>query len=153
MLHTLARRDLMPDQLRRVALLAADPEWVLEADRDEGRRASLREYIDLLVVAFPVYVCPPGADEWERVAMTVDDLATTDQRDLDAIGDVVLRLRTPEQVSAASRLILGLPPEPGDEEVSIPDLATFRGEPDSAPAGDDSAAVGADPEPVAGAVG
>jgi hypothetical protein len=154
MLHTLLRRDLMPDVLRQSVLASADPEWVKGSAKDPDRKVLAREYMDRMVASFVLYVLPPGGETWERVTMTPDDIATTDQRDIDAIDSLLLRMVTPAQVSAASRRILGLPPEPDDdEEVAVEDLVEFRDQPSGPEHGQDGEAVGAAAEPVAGAVG
>ena len=152
MLHSLVQRGTIPRALLDVALQKAPPE-LLTADPDQPPGAAMREFTDLLIVAFPRSILAPGASEWEDVSMTLADMDTTDPRDIDAIEDLVLRLRTPEQVTAHSRKTLGLPDEPDHgEEVAVPDLAEFRGEHAGPPGGDDGEAV-ADPPVAAAAAG
>lgn len=91
---------------------------------------------------------------WVPVRMDPDAVPDVDQADLDALEDIVLRDRTPAEVTARSRILLGLPPEDEpDEEVSVPALEDFRGEPGGAESGADGQPVGDTPESDAGAGG
>jgi hypothetical protein len=135
MLHTLTRADLLPTHLLEVALKGADPKWLAEADKDEGRAKRTREYMDVLIASFPREVQAPGTDEWEPVSLTPADFATMDQADIDALEDLVFRLRTPEQVEA------NIAPE---------DPAPFRDERQHAAAGEDGEDVGDEAELAVG---
>ena len=98
MLHTLIRRDLLPSHLLEVALRGADPKWLAE-DEPEGKRSDdSADYIDALVAAFPRMVQAPDSDEWVPVALEAADLATMDQRDVDVMAGLVLRLKTPQDI-------------------------------------------------------
>lgn len=133
MLHTLARADLLPTHLAEVALRGADPKWLAEPEHREERAAKAREYMDVLIAAFPRQVCAPGSEEWAPVTMTTADIATMHQGDVDALEDLVLRIRTPEQVNG---------------EVDTP-AATFRRKRGRAARGADRETMADTPEPAA----
>lgn len=93
-------------------------------------------------------------DEWVAVTLSPETVPDIDQDDLDALEDVILRDRTAAQVTARSRILLGLPLEDAeDEEVSVPALADFRGEFGGAASGEDGRTMEPAPEPDAGAGG
>ena len=100
MLHTLLRADLLPTHLLEVALRGADPKWLAESTTDEDRAAKVREYMDVMIASFPRYVQAPDSEEWEPVTVKPENLPDMPQDDVDALEDIVFRLRTPEQLNA-----------------------------------------------------
>lgn len=158
-LGTLLRRNLLPRDLLSVAMKAANPAWLQAAravDPNEGADAA--RYLAVLVAAFPRHRwVGPGPDDWEPWRITPDDLLedAVDEADIDAMENLVLRMMTPDQVSAASRVILGLDTEAAaaaGEEVpaAIADWEPFRGEPVGAARGADGGALGHATQPAAG---
>lgn len=129
-LGTLLRRDLLPRDLLDVALKAADPAWLTIArafDPDEGKKA--RAYLGVLVAAFPRQRCEPGG-EWAPWTLTAESMTddSVDELELDALENLVLRIVSPEELTAASRALLGMPADE-PEVPGIAGLAEFRGEP------------------------
>lgn len=152
-LGTLLRRDLLPRDLLDVALRAADPAWLTIAraiDPDEGKKA--RAYLGVLVAAFPRQRCEPGG-EWQPWRLTAENTTddSVDELELDALENLVLRLVSPEELTAASRTLLGLDADE-PEVTGIAELAGFRGDDGSGPAGGDGEALG-DPPLAAAAAG
>jgi hypothetical protein len=156
-LGTLLRRKLLPTDLLAIALKAANPAWLTAArafDPEDGAQA--QAYLAVLVAAFPRERCEPGSDAWQPWRITPDDLVNdaVDELDIDALENVVLRIISPEECTAASRSLLGIA-EPGDEEVAagIAGWEEFRGEPGSGTAGPDGEPLEPAPEWDAGPVG
>jgi hypothetical protein len=151
-LRHLIRYGILPSRLHEPALRAADKDWLTEAGHQDERQVLIGEFMSFLV-ATSIRAVRDG-DEWVPVRMDPDAVPDVDQADLDALEDIVLRDRTPAEVTARSRRLLGLPPddEP-DEEVSVSALEDFRGEPGGAEGGADSEPVGAAPLPDAGTGG
>lgn len=81
----------------------------------------------------------PSAEGWEPVTLTGPQIAemNIDQSDLEALGAIVARAKTTNEVTIASRLDRGLiaGKEPVDETVDderrVSDYGPFRGEPGS----------------------
>lgn len=151
MLRTLARMDLITPALLEVATRGLDREWLKEAAQDPERRAAIRGYMDALVSSFPREALPAGGSEWLPVTLTPADMATIDQRDLDLLEDVALRIVTPAEASRRAAILLGLPVDDDGQEVGVEALAPFRGVGDGASGGDDGEDVGDSTEPDAGA--
>lgn len=107
-LGTLLRRDLLPRNLLATALKAADPTWLTAARAvdPEGAAADARAYLAILVAAFPRQRwVGPGEDDWTAWRITPEALTddSLDELDVDVLENVVLRLVTPEEATAASR--------------------------------------------------
>lgn len=148
-LGTLLRRDLLPRHLLSVALKAANPAWLTASralDEDTGRQA--QEYLAVLVAAFPRERAEVGSDEWRPWTLTPESLTddSVDELEIDALENVVLRLVSPDELTAASRALLGMPEEPGEATAGIAAWAGFRGERDSGPADPDGEPL--EPDPV-----
>ena len=92
-------------------------------------------------------------DEWVPVTMDPTTVPDVDQDDQDALEDIVLRDRTPAEVTARSRRLLGLPDVPDDEEVSVTALEDFRGQLGGAAGGADGEPLGDTAEQPVGAGG
>lgn len=150
-LRHLIRYGVLPPHLLEAAVSAADPEWLTEPEQADERQARVGEYLSTLVAWALRETCDPDG-EWQPVRVRPEDVPGIDRMDRDALEDLVLRVRTPAEVTATSRDRLGLSAEDEpDEEVAIPGWADFRGQPGGAAAGDDGEPLGADPEPVAAA--
>jgi hypothetical protein len=160
--HDLATRGLLPDRLLEAALRGADPKWLLGEDltaeqRQERYRRRV-EYLRFLVARSIREVCQDG--EWRPVEFEalVDALGnaerppTIDDLDVDALEDVVLRIRTPQQVTDVARAIRGEQPA-GEAEVAIADLEPFRGGAGRAAPDTDDAPLGNSPELLSGHLG
>lgn len=152
-LGTLLRRDLLPRDLLAVALKSADPAWLTVArafDPEEGAKA--RAYLNVLVAAFPRQRCEPDG-AWQPWTLTAANLTddSVDELELDALENLVLRIVSPEELTAASRALLGLPVEEA-EVPGIAGLADFRGEPGGGAPDADGEGVG-DPPVAAAAAG
>lgn len=155
-LGTLLRRDLLPRDLLDVALKAADPAWLTVArafDPDE-ERAKARAYLNVIVAAFPRQRCEPDG-EWAPWTLTPDNLTddSVDELEIDALENLVLRLITPAELTAASRALLGMSAEDEPEVPGIAELAGFRGESGSGAPDPDGEGVGDEPVPAAAAGG
>lgn len=155
-LGTLIRRDLLPRDLLDTALRAADPAWLTVAralDPDDGA-AKARAYLGVLVAAFPRQRCEPDG-EWMPWRLTPENLTddSVDELEIDALENLVLRLITPAELTAASRALLGMSADDAPEVPGIAELAGFRGESGSGAAGPDGEGVGDEPVPAAAAGG
>ena len=131
-LGTLVRRNLLPSDLLGIALKAANPAW-LAASRALGDEdaADARRYLNVLVAAFP-RERDDGAG-WVPWRLTPEQLTddSVDELEIDALENVVLRFITPEELSASSAMLLGLPaPDAGEVPAGIAGWGEFRGEPD-----------------------
>jgi hypothetical protein len=151
-LGTLLRRDLLPRDLLAIALKAANPAW-LTATRalDPKDGAQAQAYLAVLVAAFPRERCEAGSDDWRPWRITPDDLVNdaVDELDIDALENLVLRLVSPDELTAASRSILGLP----DEEEATAGIAGwtgFHGEPGGGEGDPYREALGDEAVPAAG---
>lgn len=142
-LGTLLRRDLLPTELLGVALKSADPAWLTIArafDPEEGQKA--RAYLGVLVAAFPRQRCEPDG-EWRPWTLTAANITddSVDELELDALENLVLRLVSPEELTAASRTLLGMDADE-PEVTGISGLADFRGEPGGGTPDPDGEGVG-----------
>jgi hypothetical protein len=153
MLRTLAQRDLLTPRIVEVALRLADPKWLADLPADDAetrreRQAQTREYIDALIATFIREQRAPDSDAWEPLDVDPADIATgaIDEADLDALEDLVLRLRTADEITAASLDV----PLDQDAEVGAEALREFRRDGRSAPDGADSGALVDPPEPLYG---
>jgi hypothetical protein len=153
-LGTLLRRNLLPRDLLAIALKAANPAWLtasraVDPDTD-GRDA--QAYLAVLVSAFPRQRCEPGSDEWRPWTLTPESLTddSVDELELDALENLVLRLVSPAELTAASRALLGMSDD-GDGEVTtgIAGWEEFRGEPGGGAPDPDGEALGDEAVPAA----
>ena len=115
--RSLARRGKLPAHLFEAAEHLGDREW----SEDPEHRALVLEYVRLLIASFPRESMAPGSDTWKSMTMTPDDIETMDDLDVDLLEDLVLHLKTPEEVTVASEKILKLEAEEaGDEQLPNP---------------------------------
>ena len=117
--QSLARRDKLPSHLFEAAAHLGDREWSKEPEH----RALLVEFIMLLMTSFPRETMAPDSDTWAPATMTPEDVATMEDLDVDLLEDLVLRLKTPDQVTAASEEIIRRKAEraaPVPDETDVP---------------------------------
>lgn len=175
--NLLVRSGKLPDELTNVAMQFA----TTGIDVKALTGAEIREFVRLtyeLIADALQYLAPPGSDAWddfresgdpvaegwEPISLSGAELAEmrVDQGDLEALGQIAGRTKTPNEVTALSRFDRGLLTEEGvkaaltaDTGERVTDYATFRREPaiaDARPDGGDvrAAAVGADGSPGPG---
>lgn len=101
-------RGVLPPALRQIALRFASDEGVVKAQLDEAEAARMDE-LERVMIADAVHaIRPPGFDEWAPIRLSPDDLAAGRRRiaeiDYEALQQLVLRIRSPRQVDAMSRL-------------------------------------------------
>jgi hypothetical protein len=134
---------------------AANPAWLQVARAvDPGEGAAAARYLAVLTAAFPrERWVGPEEDDWESMLLTPDDLVSdaVDEGDIDAMENLVLRLMSPDEVSQASRALLGLPHADGEVPAGIAGWEDFRGEPGRRAAGGDG--EGLEPAPELDAAG
>lgn len=109
-MRALQRRSLLDPTLTDAATHFGDTEWVGD---DPARQQATQAVLDRLVAVFPRQSCAADSDAWTDVALTAEDVAGLPDRDRDVLEDIVLRLRTPAQVTTASEQLLAT-----DEEAS-----------------------------------
>lgn len=147
--NELARRDLLPDTLARVAVALGDPRFLEREREEEGFRGRLIEYTLVCVASFPRERHDPDTDTWVPFTLTTEAVERIgDAVVRDQLEDLVLRARSASEVSAQSALILAVD-EPEEVVPGVDGYAGFRGEPVGAPGGSDGGPVGAPPEPAA----
>lgn len=137
----LARAGLLDIRVLAAAARLADAEW-LKASTDDAKEDNLRAVIDAKVAAFPRQALDPGSDTWQPVHLTVDDLPNIDQRDRDRLEELVMRVFTAEQITAAV--------ERGDFDLAgqasaLDSLAEFRGDDGGPPDSDHGPVVAGAP--------
>ena len=152
-LGTLLRRNLLPRDLLAIALKAANPAW-LTASRaldPDGDAAKAQGYLAVLVAAFPRERCEAGSDDWQPWRITPENLTddSIDELDIDALENVVLRLVSPEEMTAASLSLL----DDGEVPAGLAGWEEFRGEPGGREAGPDGEPLGDPAEPAVAAGG
>lgn len=91
-------RDLVPAELVGVVTKFAMPGFNMDDLPDEERPLWFR-FIRLQVAAFIREMRDPDG-AWQPVTISIDDTLTMDQRDVDELEYIVLRIKTPRQVSA-----------------------------------------------------
>lgn len=115
----LARHGLIPQDLRAAALHFADPAWMrAEGESPEEaakRQLEWRRLVRLQVARFPQDIEVDG--EWKPLGLTLEQRierigtpehpGTMDTLDVDVLEDLVLRYRTPDQISRRSRVMRG----------------------------------------------
>lgn len=123
--------DLLPPHLLAAIaqMQASGPPTT--AEEDYQRKRLSRQHLDAMVAAFILESCDPGSDEWGPETLRPQDVALLDERDIDALEDVVLRLKSPQEVTAAST------GQPQPEGESVPALKDFREGAAGSGAGDD----------------
>lgn len=125
-LDLLATRGLLDGRVLASVIKLADPKWLAQAEPIDQER-DLRAYVDALVAGFPVDAQDPVSGEWEPVRLTVEGLVGLDQRDRVLLEDLVMRIRTVDEVSAIAESVIAGAPMPGKEEPGDLDrLADFR---------------------------
>lgn len=161
----LLEADAFPQELRTLASKYASTGISIESLDDEGLRGFVRLTYELVARSvkylaqpaepdaklpwedFKSNGAPPIAEGWELVSISAEQLRQmdVDQSDLDALGAIAGRMKTPNEVTAYSRMDRALLVEgagvvaalkEGGESVS--GFASFRGQPDGADAGADS---------------
>lgn len=93
-------RDLVPEDLLSIVgrfAMGATLKDIPEPDRPLWYR-----YLRLLVAAF-IRAVRDEQGEWVPVSIRLEDTFTMDERDVDELEYIVLRLKTPDQVSALWR--------------------------------------------------
>lgn len=145
----LVRRGLWPHDLRTQLFLGGS---VTTPDDDAETQKRYVESQHITIAAYIRYEQDPDTSQWERVEYTPAEVHDFDPMDVDALEDLVLRRRTPAQVSAQTRALRG---EIDADELSailekeaaatVPGWAEFRRDDDSVTAGSDSGDVEADP--------
>jgi hypothetical protein len=108
----------------QTAIKASNPAWAAlsRAIDEPDEKARTAQYITLLVCQFPVEEW--GGAEWRPVTITPEDIdnGLLDERDLDALENIVLHIWTAEEATAMAT--------GGDVEVSgIAGWSDFRGQP------------------------
>lgn len=147
--NELARRDLLPDTLSRVAVALGNPKFLEREREEEGFRARLVEYTVVCVSSFPRERYEPESDAWVPFTLTAEAVERIgDAVVRDQLEDLVLRARSASEVSAQSALMLAID-EPEEVVPGVDGYVGFRGEPVGAPGGEDGGSVGAAPEPAA----
>jgi hypothetical protein len=135
-LAELAKRGLLDTRAQQAVLRLAASRFVEETTDAES--ADWQVAVDAYVAGFPREAQDPGSDEWKPAPLTIDDLANLDQRDRHLLQLLVLRIYTPEQITAQVEAGEWDMEESGD----LDSLAEFRDEPDGAagrPDGEDVA--------------
>ena len=144
MLRTLVRHEVLTDRMLEAAMVGTAPAWLAAIDKAEEpdqketraeRARKTRELIDGLIASFIQEQRAPGADEWELLGVTPAQLSSAAdviaQPDLECLEDLVLRIRTADEITATSTGADLLP----DAEVGAETLQEFRGEPGRGPSG------------------
>jgi hypothetical protein len=100
----LLSRGLLPPELRPIALQIETNLGAAAAIGDTNRAEELRRYQKIAIVDFIEEIWSEARQNWEPAeGLTVERLDRLDRRDIELLGDVVLRVRTPAQVTALSR--------------------------------------------------
>lgn len=102
-MRALQRRDLLEPALYPAATHFGDSEWVGD---DPDRKRAVQAVLDRLVAAFPRQTRPPDSDVWTDVRLSGDDVTALPDRDRDLLEDIVLRLRTTDEVTTLSEQLL-----------------------------------------------
>jgi len=128
-----------------VASMGASPEhWFRDTEPEDDE--AFEWWLDTAIAGFCREAQDPGSDEWKPVRLTSADVATMDQRDRLWLSWLVLRLLTPEQITAAVEAGVTDPKEVAGE---LDRLAEFRDDGRGPAGGDDGAGVGRPPVRVA----
>lgn len=150
----LFRSGRMPTNLRAIALKAADPSWLIAARNVPEAADQAEEYLRHLIASFPREAWNVETVAWEPFTLQPDDLRPDgwmDELSIDLLEDLVLHMRTADQITAMSREMLGIRTlsEPTEEEVrekeasaTIPGWEAFRGQPGGGASGVDGEPLG-----------
>lgn len=149
------RRRIVPYQLRAAVNSMGGRKMSDLSEVEHGQLVEARRY---QLAAFIREMAPPGTegDEgWEKVELTVDDLADLPPLDLEALDDLIMGLATAEMVTERSMLALGLLDkesaeriEKEQQEASVSGWAEFRDESGRAAAGAAGGSVEGEAEPA-----
>lgn len=104
----LLSRGILPPALRQIALRFASDAGVVKAELDEAEAARMDE-LERVMIADAVHaIRPPGFEGWTPIRLSPEDLALGARKiaeiDYEALQHLVLRIRSPRQVDAMSRL-------------------------------------------------
>jgi hypothetical protein len=157
--NTLVRQDRMPKELTEVAMKFATTG--IDITKLEGPQVF--EFIRLTYVLIAdslQYIATadsaawdeftrtgesPTVEGWEAISIDGAELSElrVDQADLEALGSIVGRVKTPNEITIASRLDRNVPPKEGagPPAETVGTYAPFRQEPGSSDRGADGADV------------
>lgn len=104
----LLSRGVLPPALRQIALRFTTDEGVVKAQLDEAEAARMDELERVMICDAVHAIRPPGFTDWTPIRFRPEELTPENRRlaeiDYEALQQLVLRLRTPRQVDAMSRL-------------------------------------------------
>jgi hypothetical protein len=122
---------------------------------DEEERNTWVKWQRVQAAAYIREAFNPDTGEWEPAMVTPEMLAGSPPEDIDALEDIVLRRRTPGQVTAMSRFMADEISEPELKTIlreeatgSVTAWSTFRQKPGSPAAGEGSQDVGDQAKPT-----
>jgi hypothetical protein len=144
----IVRRRIVPWALRQATAAMGGSKM---SDLSEDQHAQLVEARRFQLAAFLREIAAPGTegdDGFEAVEFTVDELGALPPNDLEALDDLIMGIKTAEQINAQSALRLGMLDRESaeriqqEEEGDTPDgWAGFREESGGSGAGDPVGAV------------
>jgi hypothetical protein len=128
-LDILAARGLLDARVLAAAMRLNDRGQLDTQPFTPKDEKDLQAYTDALVAGFPVEALDPGDEtgEWKPTSLTIENVRTMDQRDRALLEDLVLHLKTPDEVTAAAQRALdAVDSEEGPSELDR--MAEFRDE-------------------------
>jgi hypothetical protein len=104
-------RGILPGHLRALALKVNSPEGVKLASLSEDETRDWDELEQLMIADCVIAIRPPGFKKLTPFRLSPEDVAADPPKlprvDLEALRNIVLRIRTPKQIDALSRLAFG----------------------------------------------